>query len=85
MVTGNEVKTAVLAANLTRISHHECGICGVMVGYEVRGEELYFDSGCDCSGGSNLRHCDWEDAAHWINMQSNEEARANLKARFKLT
>lgn len=85
MVTGNEVKTAVLAAGLTRIPHHECGICDVMVGYAVRGEELYFDSGCGCSGGSNLRHCGWDDAANWINMQTNEKARADLMARFKLT
>lgn len=81
MVTGEQVKAAVLAAKLRKIPHHECSICGVMVFYKIRGEQLFFDSGCGCSEGSfELRT--WDEAAQFINMQDDEKVRAEIMASF---
>ena len=83
MITGDDVKKAVLAAGITQIPHHECGICGEWVNYTVEDEQLYFNPGCECSWSpAEARY--WSDAADWINMQSNEEYRAKIMQSFGL-
>lgn len=84
MVTAQHVKEAVTAAKITYVLHHDCGVCGEWVSYLVQGENLYFDSSCGCVR-SHLRVSSWEDAAEWINMQSNEEAKAEIMKKFGLT
>lgn len=82
-VTGEEVKAAMLAANITHVDHHDCGLCGYMTKYWREGEQLYFDRGCDCSwGGSEPKS--WEDAAAWINMQNDPKWHTELRKRFGL-
>lgn len=81
--TGAHVRQACLAAGITRIDHHRCGCCNVMVAYLVRDGLLYFDSGCGCSDSDpTLR--DWSDAAEWINMQTNPEHKDRLRIAFGL-
>lgn len=80
-VTADEVQEAVLAAGKTWIDHHECGICGVMVGYRIAGTRLYFDSSCGCADSSQQPRS-WQDAADWINMQSSDEWKLKLRERF---
>ena len=83
-VTGDEVKAAMIAGNITQVDHHDCGICGYMTRYWRQGEQLYFDRGCDCQwGGSEPRS--WDDAANWINMQSKPESNEKLRKAFGLT
>lgn len=84
MITGDEVKEAMVAANITTVPHHQCGVCGGMVFYVRGGEQLFFDSGCGCSSRSNLEPREWSSAADWINMQSDESVRGRIKARFGL-
>lgn len=81
-VTGQQVKDAMIAGGITRVDHHDCGICGVMVFYFRDGEQLYFNSGCGCCW-SPPQPRDWEEVANWINMQ-NDEWRKKIMLRFGL-
>ena len=80
MVTGEQVKTAALAAGLTYVRHHECGGCGSWVGHSIDGENLYFEPGCDCSW-SPREPIGWDSVADEINMQ-NDEWRDKLMDRW---
>ena len=81
MITGEQVKDAMIEKGIEYVDHHECGICGVMVFYIREGEQLFFNSGCNCSHkGPEPRS--WQSAADWINMQSNKEWREKLALRF---
>lgn len=81
-VTGEEVKKAVLEKDISSINHHDCCICGFMVKYLVVEGRLFFDPSCNCSSGGGPEPCDWEEAAKWINVQSNPEIKKKLAARF---
>ena len=82
-VTGEQVRAAMIAADITRVEHHECGFCGYMTTYQREGDQLYFDSGCNCSWGG-WRPADWSDAADWLNMQSSPKWRDKIAASFGL-
>lgn len=84
-VTADEVKGAMIAANIENVDHHDCGICGFMCRFIRTGDALYFDPGCHCTGGSPLELRPWQDAADWINMQSDPEWRAKIAEKFGLT
>ena len=49
-VTGEQVKAAMIAANIEYVEQHECSICGEKVFYERKGESLFFNPSCGCSG-----------------------------------
>lgn len=85
-VTGDQVREAMKAANITHVDHHDCGGCGYMTRYLREGDALLFDSGCYCGsrGVENLQSREWQSAADWINMQ-NDEWKATLMERFGLT
>jgi len=83
-VTGEQVKAAMIAANITRVDHHDCGGCGEMVFYSREGENLFFNPGCGCSW-SQAEPRTWDSAADWINMQSSAEWRNKLRERFGLS
>jgi hypothetical protein len=69
-VTPEEVKAAAVAAGLTRIDHHDCGGCGVMVYYSVKDGNLFFNPACDCvTYYTPPQPRDWSDASNYINMQ----------------
>ena len=80
-VTGEQVRAAVLEAGVTHIPHHACAFCGEWVGCLVHGKDLYFDPSCGCASSPPEPRA-WSDAADWINMQTSEEARKELMARF---
>lgn len=82
--TGEQVRDAMIAANITAVDHHECGICYYMCRFIRREEALFFDPGCDCTRGAPLELRSWQDAADWINMQ-NEEGSAKIAQAFGLT
>jgi hypothetical protein len=82
-VTGNDVRDAAQAAGITSIDHHECSICGYMVGYFVESGDLYFASGCDCSW-SPPTYRGWGAAADWINRQSDPAHRDRIRGLFGL-
>lgn len=80
-ITGQQVRDAVTAKGITRIEHHGCALCGAGVFYSVEGDQLYFNSGCDCSW-SPPQPRSWDSAADWINMQSKPEVGAKIAALF---
>ena len=77
------LKDSCVKNNIYRIPHHECSICGHMVQYEVYREELFFNSSCECVS-SNVSKRTWEDAAEWVEMQSNEDAKKRILKVFGL-
>jgi hypothetical protein len=83
-VTGEQVRAAMIAANITHVDHHDCGGCGEMVSYSRHEDQLYFNSGCGCSW-SPPQERSWDDAADWINMQGDPEWHLKIAARFGLT
>ena len=83
MVTGEQVKEAAKNAGITHIDHHDCALCGEMVFYCVEGDDLYFNSGCGCSW-APPRPASWQQAADWINMQSEDKHRIGVAKRFGL-
>ena len=84
-VTGEQVRDAMIAANVTHVDHHDCGGCGAMVFYSRQGDQLYFNPACDCGGWSPAEPRGWNDAAEWINMQRAPEWQEKIAARFGLT
>lgn len=82
-VTGEQVRDAMIKANIDKVDHHKCGICKATVYFSRIGDQLYFNSGCICSY-SPPEPRSWDDAAEWINMQSNKEWRLKLMQNFGL-
>jgi len=77
-VTANEIRDAVAKAGIKRIDHHNCGICGVMVCYEIDPSGPSFHSACGCSWsppGPNR----WPDLADWVNMQSDPKWQVEVR------
>lgn len=84
-VTSEQVKAAALAAGIMRVDHHDCGGCGYMTAYLITPQgDLYFDPGCNCTYGYGPEPRSWEDAADWINLQSNPHWRNVIASRFGL-
>lgn len=83
-VTDDQVRESCIAAGITRIPHHECGMCGVMVAYFVDGGILYFDPSCGCCYGNGPECRPWSSASDWINMQTKEEHRVRIASLFGL-
>jgi hypothetical protein len=82
-VTGEEVRTAVLASGISRIDHHTCSICGCMTYYEVEGQELFFNPNCGCTKYFTEPYPrSWDNAAEFINMQSTPSVRAEVAESF---
>lgn len=83
MITGEQVKNAMIAAGIEKADHHKCGICGYMTAYLRDGDQLFFDPGCYCSDGF-IQLRGWESPAEWINMQTNLEGKKRVAEKFGL-
>lgn len=68
MVTAEQVRNSVKAKKINWVDHHDCGICGIMVGYTIDGDDIRFRSGCGCSWSPD-RPVSWQEAADHINRQ----------------
>lgn len=88
MVTGEQVRAAVQKANIQQVEHHDCSICGYMTRYLIKGDQLYFDPGCDCGVRRTPEPRTWASAAEWINMQQRTgkwgDVGAKIAAKFGL-
>lgn len=82
-VTGQQVMDAMISKDITHTDHHNCGICGEMVFYSRHEDQLFFNPGCGCCW-SPAEPRDWEEAANWINMQTNAEIKNQIAKRFGL-
>lgn len=83
-VTGEDVRRAAQLSGATKIDNHTCSICGYMTRYLIVEGALYYDRGCHCvpNQPDSVSPRDWEEAAGWINQQTNEEFKRNIMARF---
>lgn len=81
--TGDQVRSAMIANNITEVPHHDCGICGEWTAFVRSDDQLYYRSACECSWSPPL-WCLWSDAADFINMQTNPKCRADIVASFGL-
>lgn len=50
-----------------------CGLCGYLCGFYFRGEDVYYDSGCDCTGSNRWQMRTWDHVAEHYNMQKGEK------------
>ena len=80
-ITADRVKQAMISSNIDRVDHHECAGCGYMVNYTRYRDQLYFNPGCGCSWGASEPRS-WQEAADWINMQTNPEVKEKLMKSF---
>jgi hypothetical protein len=82
-VTPEEVKKSMEENDITKVSHHDCGICGYETAYHIRDGEVAFDHGCHCTGQElgNYSDRDWSSISGWINMQSKPENKRRLAAK----
>lgn len=83
MITGQQIQDAMKSKSITSVIHHDCGCCGAWTEYRVEQGDLLYDSSCDC-GRSAPRRVGFQDAANWINMQSEDSVKVELMARFGL-
>jgi hypothetical protein len=51
---------------------HNCSICGYPCGYIIKGDDVYYDSGCDCTGCHGFRVSSWEEIAKFYNRNQPE-------------
>lgn len=83
MITGEQVKQAMIAASIESVDHHKCGFCGFMTRFIRVDDRLFFDAGCYCTRRSHsFEPRSFDDAAYWINMQSSPDVRERLAASF---
>ena len=51
---------------------HNCSMCGYECGYIIRGDKLFYDSGCNCGFGIDVRPVDWEEMVDHYNRNQRE-------------
>jgi len=83
-VTAEEVKKAVQDKDIKTIDHHNCGLCHIMTKYIIEGDKIFFDPSCDCCSSRGMEERSWQEAADFINMQSNLEIKNKLAKTFGL-
>lgn len=82
-VTGDEVKAAMIAANIDRADRQSCGECGTPMFYSRVGDQLFYNS--DHPNHDSPHLFSWQDAADWINGTRDPAAKAEVAAKFGLT
>lgn len=71
--TVEEFKQAAKKHGITKWPMHDCSICGYHCGFLIAGDEVNYDSGCDCiTFGPVINLSSWEDLADHYNRQKNE-------------
>lgn len=75
------MKTLDELKRMNFIPHHECGCCGSMVGWWIRGGVPLFDPSCDC--GCSVGHFDtWENVFKWYNTAFENESEDAVNAKW---
>lgn len=77
-VTGDQVRDAMKLAKIDIVVVRYCSLCDYPLNYIRNNDNVYFDSGCYCTGGHNIQQRSWDEVANLINMQCNQ-----WKAKYK--
>lgn len=85
LLSPTEIKARIIEKAITWIPHHDCGMCGYVVGYRIDGERVMFDPSCDCTPRSYLDHSSFADLAEWYGMQNNDTARLSIGSKYGFT
>ena len=70
------------AAGKHWLDHHDCSLCGCVVGYSFDGDDVYFNPACGCSWGPSERRS-FQDIADWLAMQSSDDIRDKIMSRLR--
>ena len=73
MKTADDFKQQAKLHNIIRWNVHDCSICGYRCGYIIEGDQVYYDSGCDCVTYSDIKQRNFDDIAGLYNMQKNPD------------
>ncbi|MBL4866391.1 MAG: hypothetical protein JKY67_08450 [Pseudomonadales bacterium] len=84
MITGKDVWAAMVDEEILHVAHHQCSFCCSMVYYFRVDDRLFFDPSCACASGGGPEERSWDEAADWINMQSDDAHKNDIKKRFGL-
>lgn len=81
-VTAEQCRAIVKDKGFRRVGHHRCTLCGYQTAYVFDGDAVYFDPGCDCTYGRNVRPSSYESLAETFNRQT-PEIRAHMWEDFQ--
>ena len=70
--TKEELKLQAEKIGLEKWTVHTCSMCGYPCGYLIKGEEVFYDSGCFCVGRVDIEKRSWDDLAKTYNMNQPE-------------
>lgn len=84
-ISAEQAKKQIQAGGQTFLPHHDCSLCGVTVGYVIRGDDVYYRSACGCSSADGFHESNWGEIADDVNMQQTDDIAAKVARRFGLT
>lgn len=70
--TSSELKEQAKKIGLTRWNIHDCSMCGYWCGYNIKDDDVTYDSGCNCSWGGE-QESSWDDLTESFNMNQPEK------------
>lgn len=77
------MKTLAELKKMTFIPHHNCAICGIMIGWYVDETKPFFDPSCDCGSGAG-QYDTWESAFKWYNTVFEKESNEAVQAAWNM-
>ncbi len=69
-ITIEEVKDSVKKNKITQVTIRQCSICGYMMHYFIKVDQVSIDTCCDCVTYGSFKISSWEDLADTVNAQS---------------
>lgn len=85
MRTAEEFKQAAQTHNITSWNIRDCSLCGYPLSYYFDGDNVSYDSGCDCISFSNIQPRSWEDVAEHYNRQTHPDYIKTMDAFWHFT
>lgn len=76
--TAEEFRAQAKERGITKWVVHHCSICNYECGYVIQGDDVFYDSGCNCVRMTPLQRRSWEDLAFFYNIQKNENVIAQM-------
>jgi len=83
-ITGSQIQDSMVDNGIVWVDHHNCSICGKMVGYRRIENRIFFDPSCNCCDKDYPEPRNWDDIAFWINIQPSIELKNKIRSRFGL-
>lgn len=70
--TADELRAQAKLKDITFYLVHHCSMCNYPCGYVIKGEEVFYDSGCNCVTYNNVEPRSWEELASTYNLNQPE-------------